>query len=158
MPKLWRLTNQPTPSQSEAQAVQELRNQRLMNKIKKQIKDVPFILLALDLIWWVLGLFKINILDYWWVGEIASHNLLFTFFIAFYGYIHRYCFYSWICIGSLALLNVLNITHYFCNFSYYQFYAGLIILPCLSFAIIRIIKNESFTKSYPNGINSGTDL
>lgn len=114
-------------------------NQSLkMNKeYKAGIKDLPFLLLFIDLVWWVLSLFEIYILQNWWIGELLSHSVAFVLFMAFYAYIHRYCLYSWICIISLGLLNITNIFHYFINFEYIQVYAGLIILSGLIFALIR---------------------
>jgi hypothetical protein len=111
-------------------AVQEVAHlsQNQVNKIKKLVKNMPFILLIIDLIWWVLSLFDIWVLDLWWIGEIASHSLLFTIFMGFYAYIHRYCIYSWIAIITLALVNILNICHYFLNFGYYQMYLGIVLL------------------------------
>lgn len=107
------------------------------SQIKPRIKDIPFILLFLDLISWVLSLFDIYLLDYWIVTEIASHSLLNVAFMAFYAYVHRYCLYSWVCIVGLGMLNVLNITNYFFNFGYVQLYAGLIIITSLTFAVIK---------------------
>jgi hypothetical protein len=108
-----------------------------MNKVKLYIKDVPFILLAVDFISWVLSLFGLFLYDYWWITEIASHSLLLVGFMAFYAYVHKYCLYSWICIGGLALINLLNIVHYFLDLQYIHIYVGLIIIPCLTFAIIK---------------------
>lgn len=114
---------------------------------KAGIKDLPFVLLTIDLIWWVLSLFGIYILEYWWIGEIFSHSVAFVAFMAFYAYIHKYCLYSWVCIGGLGVLNVCNLLHYFFNFQYITVYAGLIILPCICFAFIYKIKHK--TKKHP---------
>ena len=108
-----------------------------MNKLKELVKYLPFALLSLDAIWWVLSFFGIYITEYWVIGELFSHSLTFTIIMAFYAYLHKYCLYSWICIIGLGLLNLLNITYYFFNFTYYNWYAGLIILPCLIFAILK---------------------
>lgn len=108
-----------------------------VSKIKNYIKDLPFILLLIDAIWWVLSLYDIYISDYWWVGELFSHSLTFTIVLSFYAYLHRYCLYSWVCIIGLGLLNILNILYFFVSFNYYSWYAGLIILPCLIFSIIK---------------------
>lgn len=107
---------------------------------KAGIKDLPFLLLTIDLIWWVFSLFGVNILDHWWIGEIFSHSLAFVMFMTFYAYVHKYCLYSWICIGGLGLINLLNLLHYFINFDYVQTYAGIIICVCLIFAIIYKLK------------------
>ena len=104
---------------------------------KAGIKDLPFALLSLDLIWWILSLFNVNVLSHWWISEIMSHSLAFVLFMAFYAYVHKYCLYSWVCIIGLGFLNLLNILHYFVNFTYIQAYAGFIILTALIFAIIR---------------------
>lgn len=114
-----------------------------MKFLKEYIKDLPFILLCIDTIWWVFSLFDIYILDYWWIGEIFSHSLSFTLVMAFYAYLHRYCLYSWVCIIGLGLLNLCNLIYYFFEFNYYQWYCGLIILPCVVFSIVWKIKHES---------------
>jgi len=105
--------------------------------LKKYIKDLPFILLLIDGIWWVLSFYNIWITDYWWIGEIASHSLSFVLFMAFYAYIHKYCLYSWVCIIGLGLLNLTNISSFFVPLVYHNLYAGLIIVTCLIFAIIK---------------------
>lgn len=104
---------------------------------KAGIKDLPFLLLLIDLVWWLLSFTGITILEYWWIGEIASHSVAVVLFMAFYAYVHKYCMYSWVCIVGLGLLNITNIMHYFVNFDYVQLYAGLIIITSLSFAIIK---------------------
>lgn len=105
--------------------------------LKRLVKDLPFVLLALDSVWWGLSFYGVYSSDYWVVQEIASHSITFTLVMAFYAYLHRYCLYSWVCIVGLGLLNLVNIAHYFLNFEYYRFYAGLILLPCLTFALIK---------------------
>lgn len=104
---------------------------------KAGIKDLPFFLLSIDAVWWGLSLRGIYITEYWWIGEIFSHSVAFVAFMAFYAYIHKYCLYSWVCIGTLGLLNLTNILHYFLNFGYIKFYAGIIILTGLIFALIK---------------------
>lgn len=110
---------------------------KFLKTYRAGIKDLPFALLLVDCIWWILTLFNIYQGDYWFVLEIMSHSLAFVFFMSFYAYVHKYCLYSWACIAGLGLLNVLNILHYFVNFTYIQAYAGFIILTALIFAIIR---------------------
>jgi len=105
--------------------------------IKLAIRELPFILLLIDLIWWVLSFWDIWISEFWFVGEIFSHSLAFTGFMAFYAYIHKYCLYSWICIIGLAFLNLVNIAHYFLSLKYIEAYAGIIILTSLIFSIIK---------------------
>lgn len=117
---------------------------KFLRTYKAGIKDLPFLLLLIDFVWWVLGLFNINILNHWWIGEIFSHSLSFVFFMGFYALIHRYCLYSWACIVGLGLLNLLNLTHYLFNFAYIQIYAGLILITSLTFAVIKW-KNRYFT-------------
>lgn len=126
--------------------MQEGQSRQRMNSLKHYIKDLPFALLLLDGIWWVLSLFGIYVSEYWIVAEIASHSISFTLVMAFYAYLHRYCLYSWVCIIGLGLLNLLNIVYYFTNFSYYNWYAGLVIFPCLIFAGIKW-KKHSYRKS-----------
>ena len=118
-------------------------NQSQVKKSKELIKDLPFILLVIDLIWWVFSLFDIWILSNWWIGEIVSHSLVFTLFMAFYAYVHKYCIYSWIAIITLALLNFLNIIHFFVNLGYYQMYLGIILLSGI---LLYLIKWKSYKK------------
>lgn len=125
----WRRGRRWSPETKTGQQVKRI--------YKAGIKDLPFVLLALDLVWWVLGLFGIYILDNWWIGEIASHSVAFILFMAFYAYAHKYCLYSWVCIVGLGLLNITNILHYFVNFDYVQLYAGLILILSISFALIK---------------------
>lgn len=110
---------------------------KFIKTYKAGIKDLPFLLLITDFIWWILSLFEINILQYWWIGELLSHSLAFVAFMAFYAYVHKYCLYSWSCIAGIGLINILNLTHYFFNFGYIQLYAGLVLLTTISFAIIK---------------------
>lgn len=110
---------------------------KLLKTYKAGIKDLPFALLLTDLVWWILSLFNVYSFDYWFVLEIMSHSLAFALFMAFYAYVHKYCLYSWVCIIGLGFLNLLNILHYFVNFTYIQAYAGFIITTALIFAIIR---------------------
>lgn len=123
----------------EAEAV-EVRSRNQMNKIKRYIKHVPFVLLSLDLIWWVLSLFGIWSTEYWWVLELSSHSLITVGFMAFYAYLHRFCLYSWICIIGIGLINILNLVHYFVDFRYIESYAGFILLITFSFALIKLKK------------------
>ncbi len=109
----------------------------MLKHYKAGIKDLPFLLLAIDLIWWILSLFGIDILTYWWIGDIASHSLAFVAFMAFYAYVHRYCLYSWVCIGGLGIVNLLNIANYFLDLQYIQIYVGIILITSLTFAVIK---------------------
>ena len=131
-----------TQNQSEAVEAEALQNQNQVHKLKDRIKDIPFILLSLDLIWWVLSLLDIWVLDNWWVSEISSHSLLFVAFMAFYAYVHRYCIYSWIAIVSLGLINLLNIIHFFVTLGYYQMYSGIILTTGILFYVIKWKKSK----------------
>jgi hypothetical protein len=123
----------------------EIQNINQVQKaFKAGVKDIPFILLAVDLIWWILGFFKINILDYWWIGEIFSHSLAFVAFMAFYAYLHRFCLYSWVCIIGLGLINILNLFHYFVNLNYIEVYSAIILITSLTFALIKWKTNYYF--------------
>lgn len=110
---------------------------KLFKTYKTGVKDLPFILLFIDLIWWILSLFGLYTIDFWWITEITSHSLAFVAFMAFYAHVHKYCLYSWVCIIGLGLVNILNLIHYFAIFDYIIFYAGLIIITSLSFAVIK---------------------
>lgn len=114
----------------------------MLRVLKKGVKDIPFILLSLDFVWWVLSYYDIWSLENWWVLEITSHSLAFVFFMAFYAYIHKYCLYSWVSIISLGLLNILNIIHYVFNLNYLIMYSGVIIITGLVFALIYWIKKK----------------
>lgn len=126
--------------------LQSLLNQ-LVRKIKEIVKDLPFLLLCIDAVWWVLSFYGIYSNDFWIIQEIASHSLTFTLVLSFYAYLHRYCLYSWVCIIGLGLLNILNITYFFVTFNYYHWYAGLIIIPCLIFTLIKWNQHR-FYKNY----------
>ena len=110
--------------------------------MRKRIKDLPFILLSIDIIWWVLSFWGIYSHDYWVVLEFFSHSLSFCFFMAFYAYVHRYCYYSWACIIGLALLNLVNIFYYFIPIDYFRLYIGVILITTFVFAIILKLKNH----------------
>ena len=110
---------------------------RFLKTYKAGIKDLPFLLLVIDLIWYVLSYFNLYSSQYWWIPELTGHSLAFVLFMAFYAYVHKYCLYSWVCIAGLGLLNLLNLLHYFVNFEYHILYAGGIIIPCIIFAIIK---------------------
>jgi hypothetical protein len=118
-----------------------------LHKLKEFVKFLPFILLFVDLIWWVLSFWGVYITNYWIIGELFSHSLTFTLVMAFYSYVHKHCLYTWVCIIGLGLLNLLNIIYFFVNFEYYNWYAGLIILPCLIFSFIKW-KQRQFCKIY----------
>lgn len=124
-----------------------LHSRQLVNKLKRYVKDLPFLLLAIDGVWWVLSFFGIWSVDYWFIGEIFSHSLSFTIVMAFYAYLHRYCLYSWVCIIGLGLVNLCNLCHYFFNFEYHNWYMGLIIFTCLIFASIKW-KQQTYSKAY----------
>lgn len=117
---------------------------KFLRTYKAGIKDLPFLLLVNDMIWWGLSLFGIYISDYWWWSELTGHSIAFVLFMGFYAIIFRYCLYSWACIVGLGLINVLNLTHYFFNFVYIEIYAGLILMTSLTFAVIKW-KNRYFT-------------
>lgn len=110
---------------------------KFIKTYKAGIKDLPFLLLVIDLIWWVLSLFGIWSFDYWYVLELTSHSLVFVLYMAFYALVHRYCLYSWACIIGLGLINILNTLHFFCSFEYIKIYVGIIISTCLTFALIK---------------------
>ena len=110
--------------------------------MRKRIKDLPFILLSIDIIWWVLSFWGIYSHDYWVVLEFFSHSLSFCFFMAFYAYVHRYCYYSWACIIGLALLNLVNIFYYFIPIDYFRLYIGVILITTFVFAIILKLKKH----------------
>ena len=116
----------------------------MIKKLKVGIKDVPFVLLFIDLVSWILSLWNIYLFDYWIVSELASHSILTVFFMGFYAYIHRYCAYSLVCIIGLALINVLNIIHYVFDFAYYQWYVGIVLIVTFTFALIKW--NQSYSK------------
>lgn len=110
---------------------------RFLMYYKVGVKDLPFLLLLWDLISWIGALFDFYFFDYWWTTEIFSHSLATLFFMVYYAIKHKYCLYSWFCIIGLALVNLLNILHFFINFEYIQIYAGIIILTSLSFSVIK---------------------
>ena len=105
--------------------------------MRNRIKDIPFLILSINALLLILSLFWKWDWLYWLMPQISGHGLLLIGYMAFYAYVHRYCLYSWICIAGLGLLNVLNIAYYFLIFGYYQFYAGVIIFTCLTFAIVK---------------------
>lgn len=104
---------------------------------KVGIKDLPFTLLAIDLVWWVLSFFGLYSSDFWWMAEVTGHSLAFEFYAGYYAIRHKQCLYTWVCIAGLALLNFLNLVHYFFDLAYIQAYAGMIIITSLAFAIIK---------------------
>lgn len=112
-------------------------SESIIKKLKIGIKDVPFALLLIDFVSWLFSLWNVYLFDYWIVAEIASHSLLTVFFMGFYAYVHRFCLYSWVCIAGLALINILNLFHYFFEFQYYQTYIGIIVITSLTFALIK---------------------
>lgn len=110
---------------------------KFLNTYKVGIKDLPFALLVIDFIWWILSLFKVNLLDHWWIPEITGHSLFFVFHAVYYAIRHKHCLYTWVCLGGLGLLNVLNVLHFFVNFEYIQSYAGIIITTSIIFSLIK---------------------
>lgn len=134
-----------------------------MSKYKHLIKDIPFFMLLLNGISILILSFAdpidysapVHIRNAQYVQHMNDYDFIYSFlseisgfsipviaFMAFYAYVHRYCPYSWVCIIGLGLLNVLNLAHYFCNFDYIQWYAGLIILPCVIFYYIYAIRKH----------------
>lgn len=127
--------------------------------IKVGIKDLPFFLLLINLGWLFLAQFNIYSFDHWWILELTSHSLSFVGFMAFYAYLHRYCIYSWVCIGGLGMLNLVNLMHYFLNFNYLSIYMAVILITSLIFAIIfKIKKNESVKSTNQSFHNSSLDV
>lgn len=140
---------------AEALSHQNHRSQ-VKNKAKELVKDIPFFILLLNGISALILSFAPKIdynspdADKQYIQHMNDYDFIYSFlseftdfsiplvlFMAFYAYTHRFCIYSWICIGTLGLLNVTNILHYFLNFGYISLYAGLIILTGLTFAIIK---------------------
>lgn len=108
-----------------------------MKKAKQLIKHIPFIMLLINGISFILAIFDIYLYDYWITTEISSHSLLTVLYMAFFAYLHRCCTYTLICISSLGALNVLNILYFLLPLSYYNVYAGLIIFTGIIFALIK---------------------
>jgi len=112
-------------------------SQKMNKKIKVGIRNLPFFILLLDLVWWMLSFFGIYLSDYWFIGEITSHSLAFVLFMAYYAYVHRFCLYSWIAIIGIGLLNLLNIVYFFLPLEYIQVYVGIIIIISLILSILK---------------------
>jgi hypothetical protein len=118
-----------------------------MKRLKTVIRDIPFIILFLNGFLLIYTQFWQHDWVYWLMPQLSGHGLLLVLFMAFYAYVHRYCLYSWVCIGGLGMLNILNIIYFFVSFNYYQLYAGFIILPCIIFTIIKW-KQAQYYKQY----------
>lgn len=112
-----------------------------MKSLRNNIKDIPFIILAINGIGWVLNQFDIYQSYYFYMSQITGHGLLTCLFMGFYSYVHRFCLYSKICIVSLFLLNILNLIYNTLPLNYYNVYSFIIIFTGLVFGIIKYIKN-----------------
>ena len=76
---------------------------------------------------------------YFLMPQISGHGLLVVFYAGYFARVHRFCIYTWICLGALAALNVLNILYYWLQFSYYELYVCLLVYPILiMYGIYRI--------------------
>jgi hypothetical protein len=115
-------------------------NQR-MKSLKNNIKDIPFIILAINGIGWILNQFDIYQSYYFYMSQITGHGLLTCIFMGFYSYVHRFCLYSKICIVSLILLNILNLVFNLVPLYYYNIYSFIIIFTGISFGFIRYVKS-----------------
>lgn len=111
-----------------------------MNKLKEFIKDIPFIILLVNGICLLYHESDWYSKYYFIISQFSSNCILTTFFMLFYAYVHRYCLYSWVCIISIGLLNIFNLTYYFIPLDYYRIYASIIITTGLIFGFIRYVK------------------
>ena len=94
---------------------------RFLKTYKAGIKDLPFLLLVIDLIWYVLSYFNLYSSQYWWIPELTGHSLAFCVIHGFLCLCSQVLPLLWVCIAGLGLLNLLNLLHYFVNFEYHTF-------------------------------------
>jgi hypothetical protein len=124
--------------------VVDYQSQRMKN-LKNSIKDIPFVMLLINGIGWVLNQFDIYQSYYFYMSQISGHGILTCIFMGFYSYVHRFCLYSKICIGALITLNILNLFYNLLPLSYYNVYSFVIIFTGVIIGFIRYVKcNVSF--------------
>lgn len=118
-----------------------------MRKIKPFIRDIPFVILLMNGILVFAAMLEAGPWIYFLMPQLSGHGLIVLFYAGYFAKLHRFCIYTWICLGALAALNVLNILYYWLQFSYYELYVCLLVYPILiMYVIYRIRKRNAPTQ------------
>lgn len=111
-----------------------------MRKFSELIKDIPFIILLVNGICLFYHESEWYSEYYFLISQISGSTILTTVYMLFYAFVHRFCLYSKVCIISLGVMNIFNLTYYFISLDYYHVYAYIIITTGLIFGFIRYVK------------------
>lgn len=111
-----------------------------MRRFKELVKDIPFIILLVNGICLLLHESNWYSEYYFIISQISGSTILTTVYMLFYAFVHRFCLYSKVCIISLGLTNIFNLSYSFISLDYYHMYAGIITTTGLIFGFIRYVK------------------
>ena len=111
-----------------------------MKLIRNIIRVIPPVILLSDGIALIFSYTDIFLEFMWFHSEITGHSLITVFYMAYFSYRFKACYYTWASISAMALLNVLNLIYFFVPLDYYKIYASVIVFSGLIMTLFYVLK------------------